>query len=65
MPPVFSFQSERLRMLKTNAAIRRFLAYQRQANPKPFFRAWQAYENYVYCVADTETPKSFEEWITS
>ena len=54
-------------MLKTNASIRRFIAYQKQANPDSEYllHAWREYEIYVYCVADTETPKTFKEWITS
>ena len=52
-------------MLKTNASIRRFIAYQKQAHPDAPPIAWQEYEIYVYCVANTETPKTFKEWITS
>ena len=54
-------------MMKTNASIRRFIAYQKQANPDSEYllHAWKSYEVYVYCVADTETPNTFKEWITS
>jgi len=50
-------------MMKTDASIRRFLKIQelmqRDAPPKCVER----YECYVWCVARTEFPKSFREWI--
>jgi hypothetical protein len=50
-------------MMKTDASIRRFLKIQelmhRDAPPKLVDR----YECYVWCVARTEFPKSFKEWI--
>ncbi len=50
-------------MMKTDASIRRFLKIQelmqRDAPPK----CVEKYECYVWCVARTEFPKSFREWI--
>jgi len=51
--------------MKTNASIRRFIAYQKQAHPCAPTKAWDRYEIYVCCVANTETPKTFKDWITS
>jgi hypothetical protein len=52
-------------MFKTNASIRRFIALQKHAHPDAPLKAWQRYENYVYCVANAEYPKTFKEWIVS
>jgi len=52
-------------MFKTNASIRRFIALQKYANPDAPSKAWQKYEIYVCCVAKSEEPKTFKEWIAS
>jgi hypothetical protein len=61
--PVGSRMKRRRTMMKTDASIRRFLKIQelmhRDAPPKLVDR----YECYVWCVARTEFPKSFKEWI--
>jgi len=54
-------------MLKTNASIRRFIEYQKRANPDSVYLldAWREYETYAHFVSDTKIPKTFKEWITS
>jgi len=53
-------------MLKTNASIRRFIEYQKRANPDSVYLvdAWREYETYAHFVSDTKIPKTFKEWIT-
>ena len=52
-------------MLKTNASIRRFIRYQQEAHPDAPVNLFNRYEIYVSCVASSEYPKNFKEWVTS
>ena len=52
-------------MLKTNASIRRWIRYQQAAHPDAPENLFNRYAIYVGCVASSEYPKTFKEWVTS
>ena len=47
--------------MKTNASERRFLKYQKRANPDVPEKLWDRYCIYVSCVDD---PDTFAEWVS-
>jgi len=50
-------------MFVTNASVRRYIRQQLETMPDAPPKCVERYECYVWCVAQSEHPKSFKEWM--